>query len=208
MLSEFDGKAREWDSNPIHTERSEAIAAALQSRVPLSSTMKVLEFGAGTGLLSFLIREKTGEITLIDTSVEMVKVTQEKILARGITNMTALALDLEKDHFEGSFDLICSQMAFHHIENVEVVLETLSHLVTPGGTLAIADLYPEDGSFHGEGFTGHLGFEPEILARQIRDHGFGTVLHNPCYTVRREPANGPAREYPVFLLTAVKHPGA
>lgn len=205
MLSEFDGKAREWDSNPIHTERSEAIAAALQSQVPLSKSMKVLEFGAGTGLLSFLILEKTGDITLIDTSVEMVKVTQEKIRTRGITHMTALVLDLEKDHFVGSFDLICSQMVFHHVENMEVVLETLSRLVKPGGYLAIADLYPEDGTFHGEGFSGHLGFDPEALAQKIRNHGFGQVNHSPCYVVRRTPGTGPAREYPVFLLTAQKH---
>lgn len=204
MLNDFDGKAREWDSNPVHTARSEAIAEALSSRVPLNNSMRVLEFGAGTGLLSFLIREKTGDITMIDTSVEMVKVIQEKILAHGIRNMTALHLDLEKDPYSGNFDLICSQMVFHHVGNVDAILEKLSRLLLPGGTLAIADLYPEDGSFHGEGFTGHPGFDPEKLSLQIRNHGFDQVMHKPCYEVRRNPANGPSRTYPVFLLTAVK----
>lgn len=204
MLNEFDGKAREWDNNPIHTERSEAIADALQSMVSLKKRMKVLEFGAGTGLLSFLIHEKVKHITLIDTSKEMVKVMQEKIEARQLGNMTALNLDLEKDPFTGSFNLICSQMAFHHVENVDAILETLCNLITPGGTLAIADLYPENGSFHGEGFTGHLGFDPEILAAQIRAHGFEKTTHKPCYSVRRSTGPGIFREFPVFMLTAVK----
>ena len=54
MLNEFDQKAGDWDKNPIHTERSEAIANAMLQRLPVEGGMKVLEYGAGTGLLSFL----------------------------------------------------------------------------------------------------------------------------------------------------------
>jgi tRNA (cmo5U34)-methyltransferase len=204
MLNEFDGRAREWDANPMHTERSEAIAAALQTHVALNPAMLVLEFGAGTGLLSFLIHEHVGDITMIDTSAGMVKVMQEKIRDRGLLNMHALQRDLETDPFSGQFDLICSQMVFHHVENVDAILHKFSKLLKPGGTLAIADLYSEDGSFHGEGFTGHLGFDPETLAAQIRDAGFSTVNHVHCYTVKRKTANGDTRDFPIFLMTAIK----
>jgi len=204
MVNEFDGKAREWDANPIHTERSEAIAAALQARVSLTPAMRVLEFGAGTGLLSFLIHENVGDITLIDTSAGMVKVMQEKIRDRGLHNMHALQLDLDTDPFSGQFDLICSQMVFHHVDNVDTILHKLSRLLKPGGTIAIADLYAEDGSFHGEGFTGHMGFDPETLAGQIRAAGFTGVTHAHCYTVKRTTADGKTRDFPVFLMTAAK----
>jgi hypothetical protein len=40
-------------------------------------------------------------------------------------------------------------------------------LLKPGGHLAIADLYTEDGSFHGDGFHGHKGFDPAILAAML-----------------------------------------
>jgi 2-polyprenyl-3-methyl-5-hydroxy-6-metoxy-1,4-benzoquinol methylase len=204
MVNEFDGKAREWDANPIHTERSEAIAAALQTRVSLNPAMRVLEFGAGTGLLSFLIHEHVGDITLIDTSAGMVKVMQEKIRDRGLHNMHALQLDLETDPFTGQFDLIYSQMVFHHVDNVDAILHKFGKLLKPGGILAIADLYTEDGSFHGEGFTGHMGFDPETLAVQVREAGFTSLTHAPCYTVKRSTADGKTRNFPVFLMTAVK----
>jgi hypothetical protein len=33
---------------------------------------------------------------------------------------------------------------------------------------AIADLYPEDDSFHGEGFAGYKGFDPEELSGLLK----------------------------------------
>ena len=72
-MNEFDSKAREWDMNQMHWERSEAVAQQLIEMVPLSKKMKALEFGAGTGILSFLLHDHLSEIVLMDNSKEMVK---------------------------------------------------------------------------------------------------------------------------------------
>ena len=61
---------------------------------------------------------------------------------------------------EGSFDLIYTLMVLHHVGDVETIIRKFRGLLNPGGYLAIADLYSEDGSFHGEGFSGHMGFDP------------------------------------------------
>ena len=77
-MSDFDARAREWDKDKMHMERSVAIAAELEKMVPLNQSMNALEYGAGTGILSFLLKDRFSEITLMDNSQEMIKVCAEK----------------------------------------------------------------------------------------------------------------------------------
>lgn len=204
MLNEFDAKARDWDKNLMHIERSEAIAEALLQMVPLDRKMKALEFGAGTGLLSFLLKDHIGRITLIDNSTEMINTISSKISDQGINHMHPLRIDLEHEDFPERFDLIFSQMAFHHVEKLELVILKLILMLNAGGTLVIADLYPEDGSFHGDGFNGHKGFDPDVLSLLLEQAGLEQVQHKRCYTVKKVNGEGKSAEYPVFLLKAVK----
>lgn len=203
-MSSFDNVARTWDENPVHLERSLAIAEKMEEILPLNSNMKALELGAGTGILSFLLADKLGHITMMDSSSEMVKVTEEKIQNRAISNLSALFFDMEKETPDTSFDLIYNQMVLHHIENIDAIFEKFYHLLQSGGSLAIADLYTEDGSFHGEGFNGHLGFDPEDLSKKLIAVGFKNVKSEQCFVVKRLISEEETRLYPVFLLTATK----
>ena len=45
-INEFDNRAREWDKETIHWERSKAIAERMIAKIPFKPTMKALEFGA------------------------------------------------------------------------------------------------------------------------------------------------------------------
>jgi len=203
MVSEFDGKALEWDNNPVHIERSEAIARSLLNTVPLNKSMHALEFGAGTGLLSFLLKDQFSSITLMDTSGEMINVIRTKMTHQQITHMTPVDINLETEDFSGEFDIIYCQMVFHHVMNLEVVIEKFFRLLKPGGYVGIADLYPEDGSFHGEGFTGHNGFDVQWLSDKLNTAGFTRISHQQCYSIKRP---GPAGiiEFPIFLMTGVR----
>jgi ubiquinone/menaquinone biosynthesis C-methylase UbiE len=196
-MNEFDLKAAGWDSNPMHTERSETIARLIREEIPLNKEMTGLEFGAGTGITSFLLSVYLKEITMMDNSREMVRMMNEKILKLSATNLRPVFFDLEhSDYREGSFDLIFTQMVTHHIADIESIFNKFSALLNTGGYLAIADLYSEDGSFHGDGFTGHKGFDPETLALMLREKGFTGISHKKCYTI--EKGSG---KFDVFLLT-------
>ena len=106
-MNEFDIKAAEWDMNPMHTDRSVAIAREIMEKIPLNKEMNVLEYGAGTGITSFILREHVREITLMDSSEEMVRVTNEKIKSLNVKNLRSLFFDLETNDFHGkTFDLI------------------------------------------------------------------------------------------------------
>ncbi len=201
-MSEFDDKARDWDKNLRHILRSEAIAKSIEETIPLQKDLKALEYGSGTALLSFVLRDKFAEITLMDNSREMTQVATEKINSGNIKNMKPLFFDLEKEDYNGKFDIIYTQMVLHHVKDIDSIFNKFLNLLHNGGYLAIADLYPEDGSFHGEGFDGHLGFDVEILAGKLKNVGFINIAHQECFILKKDNESGTFTEYPIFLLTA------
>jgi len=203
-MNEFDQKAKEWDMNPVHVERSRAIADLLVKAIHMDKDMTALEYGAGTGLLSLMLKDRLGKITLMDSSEGMINVIREKISQKEIHNLEPVYFDLENGIYEDEFDLVFTQMVLHHVEDIEGILHKFSMLLKPGGVLAIADLYPEDGSFHGEGFTGHKGFDPLRLSNELSSLGFRNINHLTCFVINKDMGNGKTKEYPVFLITACK----
>jgi tRNA (cmo5U34)-methyltransferase len=204
MTNEFDLKAREWDKNQMHVERASAIAHAIGKIIPLNKHMKALEFGAGTGLLSFLLADRLAEITLMDNSTEMINVVKGKISGQEMHHMKPVLINLEQEDYPEHFDIIYSQMVLHHVDDVSGILKKFYRMVNPDGYLAIADLYTEDGSFHGEGFTGHMGFDVELLTKELAGDGFKNITHHTCFTIQKITEQGTAKNFPVFLIVARK----
>ena len=199
-MSSFNSRAREWDKDKMHMERSVAIAAELEKMIPLRSSMKALEYGAGTGILSFLLKDRFSEITLMDNSQEMIKVCLEKTEYLETSHVVPLWFDLEHKNFDGKFDIIYNQMVLHHVDDFEAIINTFYSLLNTEGYLAIADLYTEDGSFHGIDVKVHLGFDPDLLAEILKKAGFKDVEYKTCFEVKRESG----KKYPVFLLVGKK----
>ena len=199
-MSEFDSRARQWDKDKMHMERSLAIAAELEKMVPLDPSMKVLEYGAGTGILSFLLKDRFSEITLMDSSQEMINVCIEKVEYHQASQIFPLWFNLEQKNFDGKFDLIYNQMVLHHVNDYEAIINTFYSLLNADGYLAIADLYPEDGSFHGIDVKVHLGFDPEKLSEIAKKAGFQNIEYKTCFEVKRESG----KTYPVFVVVAQK----
>lgn len=203
-MSEFDSRAGSWDDNPVHWKRSEAIAKSILKIVPVDSESKALEYGAGTGILSFLLANDFSEITMMDNSAEMVRMMNEKLVKSKISNLQPLLFDLEhSDYAAGKFDCIFTQMVLHHVLDVPRLLNKFTQLLNPGGYLAIADLYAEDGSFHGAGFEGHNGFDVVELQKEVEKTGLKHITTDHCFTVKKY-IDGEIREFPVFLMVAQK----
>ena len=77
-------------------------------------------------------------------------------------------------------------MVLHHITDIKYIITIFYNLLNPGGFLAIADLYSEDGYFHGEGFTGHKGFDPADLSSLFLKSGFKNINHHLCLVINKK----------------------
>ena len=201
-MADFDSKAKDWDEAQGRVERANAVAVAIRGQVALSQAMTALEYGCGTGLLSFALQVDLGRITLADSSAGMLDVLREKIERAGNPNMTPLRLDLAVDPVPAErFDLIYTLMTLHHIPDTGKILGCFHTLLQPGGILCISDLDKEDGSFHAHepAFDGHSGFDRATLGLNLEQAGFTNVRFSTCYTLIKA-----GQAYPLFLAVAAK----
>ncbi len=185
-------------------DRARTVAQAIRNRVPLNPQFSVLEYGCGTGLLSFALQPYVSHITLADSSLGMLDVLRKKIAACGARNMTPVRLDLSTDPLPTEhYDLICSLMTLHHIPDTKRILHDFNALLVPGGYLCIADLDKEDGSYHGPDFSGHTGFDRRELREKTEQAGFRAIDWKTVYTMTKETAHG-RKTFPLFLMVAQK----
>ena len=200
----FDAKAATWDEDPAKVERARAVAGAIRRTVALDRRMRLLEYGAGTGLVTQELRDAVGPVTLADTSQGMLDVLRSKVASGALTEARVWELDLSRDPVPAErFDLVVSVMTLHHIPDLAPVLRAFATLLEAGGHLCVADLDREDGSFHDYDFEGHNGFDRDDLAARLAAAGFDGIRFETCH---RMPRND--RTYDLFLATATRAPAA
>lgn len=203
MSNDFDKRAQSWDDDPSRVERSRRIAAVVREAVPLGSGARVLEYGAGTGLIS---QELGGvqSLTLADSSEGMRRVMAAKRDAALLPPDARIwALDLARDSLvHAEFDVVVSVMVLHHIREIGCVLRGFAKLLVGGGHLCLVDLEEDpDGLFHRSSpdFAGHDGFVRSDLEGQVFAAGFRDVRFRHCVDVEKEGTT-----FPLFLMTAVR----
>ncbi len=202
-MNHFDVVARQWDQNTERFGRSEAVAKKIIASLPLNNRMKVLEYGAGTGILSFVLKDEFSEIVMMDSSNEMVNVMKEKVAAADLNHLKPVYFNLEESAYNGdSFDMIYNLLVMHHVQNIDLVLKGFYEMLKPGGYIVLIDLYSEDGSFHKSDFSGHNGFNPDVLGTKLKSLGFNSIEHKQCHIINRENNKGEEQEYPLFILIA------
>ena len=199
----FDDEAATWDDDPGHEARQVAVARTIEQALDLDCGMSALDVGGGTGRLSILLADHVGSALVTDPSAGMVQVARQRIEEAGLGDrLHAIQADLTTDRLAGSYDVVWSSMAFHHVQDLEELLRSLAGLLVDGGRLAIADLDEDpDGAFHADkvDFDGHHGFDRARLAEQLACAGFGDVGFVDVTTIRKGD-----REFGVFLCTAAK----
>ena len=200
--SEFDGKARTWDVDPAKAERARKVADAMAARIPALARARVLEYGAGTGLLGFALQGRVQHVTLADSSGEMLAVAREKLQAIGARNVDVVELDLAGGAVPDlRFDVVCTLQVLHHVADTDELLRRFHAILEPGGYVCVSDLDSEDGSFHGPGFGGHNGFDRVRMAASLARAGFEDVRLETAFEIRKG-APGAERTYPAFLAVA------
>ena len=93
MENFFDSAAQNWDKNQRTIKRTNDIAIELRKVIDFKDGQTALEFGAGTGLLSIALKDLFYEITLMDSSLEMMRVTIENLAEKDIHHLTPILFD-------------------------------------------------------------------------------------------------------------------
>lgn len=201
----FDEAAKNWDT-PGKIEMARKISSEMKKVIDDEKIEKALEFGCGTGLISFELADLFPKITLIDSSSGMIKKLNEKIDYYEAENMTGYCIDVLKDKLPvENFDLVYSSMAFHHIADIEGIIKKLFGLMKNEGKICIVDLNEDDGSFHGDirNYNDHNGFEQKELIEKFEKAGFKDVVSYTFYEGTKY-TKGKEIDFSLFILSAKK----
>jgi 2-polyprenyl-3-methyl-5-hydroxy-6-metoxy-1,4-benzoquinol methylase len=199
MSERFNQAAAGWDKGDMRQQIAHSVFQTINSRIALLKTMSIMDFGCGTGLLSFKIAPMVRRVVGIDLSEKML----EQLASKNTPECEVIPMvrDILTEPLEERFHGIVSSMAIHHVEKSEALFKTFYEHLKPGGFIAIADLEAEDGTFHTHGNEGvhHYGFDKETLRAIIERSGFNQVRFHHVHTVEKESG-----VYPIFLVTGMK----
>lgn len=194
----FDDAAQAWDT-PMRQVRAKILAVLIRKSWK-GRPDSALDFGCGSGLIAFELREHAGMVYGFDTSEEMGRVFREKREALQADNVRLLNSEEMRSL---SYDVIFSSMVMHHIEDVEAEIAGLRRLLKPGGRLIWIDLNAEDGSFHADDpdFQGHNGFGRDEIKRILMDCGFRDITVGTVFEGEKQ-VNGGVVPYSLFKAVA------
>lgn len=200
----FDDYAKKWDTDR-RINRAKIISEEISNSIEINKEYSAMEFGCGTGLISFNLVEKFENITLIDSSKGMIDVVKEKIEKYEVYNMKPYAIDLFNEEIIEKFDLIYTSMVLHHIQDISGLANKFYTLLNDGGQVIIVDLDKEDGSFHKNepGFNGHNGFDQEKLKEIFIEVGFRDA-ESTTFFYDEKKMEGKNIKYSLFIMKAQK----
>jgi SAM-dependent methyltransferase len=194
--SHFNQSAQFWDTPEKiekakeHAERIKRILKPLDLERNYSS---ILEIGCGTGLLGAHFMSDSCDYLGVDASEQMLQVLKRKFPQPQVRVQN---VDVESDEFIAPhFDLLLSQMAFHHLRQPGALLKKLAN--RQKALYVIIDLDHEDGTFHPDPQkmgVHHFGFAQE----EVNSWGYESGLKLMHYSVL-DVIKKNNKSYPQFL---------
>ena len=108
---------------------------------PHDAAIRMLDLGAGTGLLSALAAEvfPNATFTLADISTEMLAKARERFAGRA--NVEYLVIDLAQEALTGEYEVVFSSLALHHLDHelLAQVFRKAHEVLVTGGAFINAD---------------------------------------------------------------------
>lgn len=208
-MSIFDDMAQTWDDKPDRIERTKVVAARLRDILDFDGVEAGLEYGCGTGQLSFALADVIPHCLLVDTSLEMLKAAERGIAQRALPwdtewrNFAAQATD----HPEAIADVLYGMQVLHHVDDLETTLANMHKALKPDGQLALMDLPAGSAGFHrgtqhDPDENPHLhGLDRGELEDLLTKVGFLDITWHADIELERDDDEG-RESYSLFLVTA------
>jgi tRNA (cmo5U34)-methyltransferase len=140
-------------------------------------TFRVLDLGAGTGLLTSLILNRFPKTapTVVDISEKMLAKAKERF--EGNHQVRFCVMDYATSPLPGEFDIVVSAMSIHHLFDSEKrsLFHKLFHALAPGGAF-----------IHAELVKGATDYSEALCKKMWRDHLHHSDLTEEQLSVIRE----------------------
>ncbi len=200
----FDLEAKSWDDDKRVT-RAKLISEEIDRWLGEKINNNAMEFGCGTGLITFNLKNKFKDIMMVDNSAGMIEEVNKKIKNQNVNNIRTWCGDIDEIDDKNKYDAIYTSMTLHHIVNISKVLEKLHSLLSLEGELYIVDLVEEDGTFHSseKGFEGHNGFNQNNLIETLKNIGFKDIRNKVFYKGSKSIEERNV-DYELFIMVARK----
>lgn len=200
-MNRFDEAAKTWDNKQTSIDSSSACVQNLLEKIELKKDANILDYGCGTGFISFALSSNDNNILGMDYSDGMVDRFNEKVKELNFSNIKAIKHNMNEEELpKNQFDLIISSMTMHHIKDTDMFAKKCKQALKKGAIVCINDLEKEDGTFHkkhnNDGVE-HFGYEKEDICKLFENQGFEIIS---CDTVYKHERND--SEYPLFNLIA------
>jgi ubiquinone/menaquinone biosynthesis C-methylase UbiE len=177
-MNVFDRIAQHYDS-----EKQQALAqqilTALNKEVGDCSEKVILDYGCGTGLIGLELAAACKKMILMDPSVEMMNIVNDKMQHAGLTNTQTITGSFSAEETpEIQADIIIVSLVLLHVPDTQNLLSHLYAALKNQGEVFIVDF---DKNEHVQHEKVHNGFDQKELARKCELAGFKQVTSHTFY---------------------------
>ncbi len=155
----------------------------------LTPKIKIVDLGAGEGLISQLLARRAEEVVCIDNSPKMVEFGSELAKKNGFTNLSYKLGDIESVPLnDNAFDCALLSQALHHAQHPQTAVEEAFRILKPGGQLIIIDLLEHQFEKARDLYADvWLGFSENKLYQILKTAGFCKIEVNVVATEVEKP---------------------
>lgn len=141
----FDRTAREYDrARRMLVPCFDVFYGALldQLRFPPDAAPRVLDLGAGTGLVAALVRARypRATLTLVDIAPKMLDLARKRF-AEDETGVRFVVADYSHEDLDAEYDTVVSALSIHHLTDADKagLFQRVRKALVPGGIFVNAD---------------------------------------------------------------------
>lgn len=201
-MDHFNELALEWE-RPDRVARAHRLVEEVRVSWGECPPRRLLDFGAGTGLMSLPFIDDLDVLVAYDPAEGMREALAEKTasLPEEHADKVVIVGSTEELPAEPLFDGVIVSLVLHHVEDAPAQVGELATHLLSGGSLAVIDFVEGDGFTHpGSGAdVHHHGFDPAHMAQWMNDAGLSHVTTRTVYEAIHTNDDGEERPYRLFL---------
>lgn len=148
------------------------------SKLAITPGMAIADVGAGTGLFTRLLAEKTGptgKVYAVDIAKTFVDHTVMSSHVRGLKHVEGIVCTPDDAKLPpASVDLVFICDTYHHFEFPHKTMVAIAKALKPGGRVALLDFERIEGK-SSDWIMGHVRAGKEVFSKEIEDAGFELV---------------------------------